>query len=78
MNGKEQANHLAQKIQLALDHKHLYPDFNRSLIRKDGAFLFLCVTDSYCQCYSIQEGNDRSKKNSKKNVTKLHHQCYYF
>lgn len=62
MNGKEQANLLAQKIQLALDHKHLYPDFNRSLIRKDGAFLFLCVTDSYCQCYCIQEGNDESNR----------------
>lgn len=59
MNGKEQANLLAQKIQLALDHKYLYPDFNRSLIRKDGAFLFIYVTDSHCQCYSIQEGNDR-------------------
>jgi hypothetical protein len=62
MNGKEQANHLAQKIQLALDHKHLYPDFNRSLIRKDGAFLFLYVTDSHCQCYCIQEGNDESNR----------------
>jgi hypothetical protein len=61
MNGREQENLHAQKIQSALDHNLIDPDLISSLILTDEAFSFLCVTVSFRHCYCMQEGHDKRK-----------------